>query len=52
MNGPLTEDRAIEIVLPSDVYSVVKTFDVQKDLTASRVDGVKVVDLTKTTVSP
>ncbi|KAL2431430.1 Alpha-xylosidase [Exophiala dermatitidis] len=49
VNGPIAGDTDVEIVLPSDVYHVGKTFTVAQDLTV-RSDGVEVVDLTKKSV--
>lgn len=44
-NGPLQGDKLVELVEPSDVKSVSKSFTVKKDLTVTGISGVEVVDL-------
>ncbi|RVX72105.1 Alpha-xylosidase [Exophiala mesophila] len=45
VNGPLEEDKTVEIVETSDVKKVSKTITVSKDLKATGLDGLTVVDL-------
>lgn len=45
VNGPLGQDKAVEIVETSDVKRVSKTITVSKDLKATGLDGLTVIDL-------
>lgn len=47
VNGPLDENKNVEIVLPGNVASIERTFTVSTDLELKGIDRVEIVDMTK-----